>query len=279
MKNKKRILFVLLISILIFFFMTGCEKVPAGYVGVKVYLLGSSKGVDSEELGVGRYWVGINEELYLYPTFTKTYVWTADFQEDSETNESIDIQTKEGLTVNADVGIQFRVEPDKANVLFQTYRRGIDEITDSVLRTAVRDVLNRLASSMTSDMIYGQGRVELIEKATEAVKIEFSGKGIIVERLYWIGTMRLPDKVKQALDAKIEQIQKAEQRENELREAVAQAKIEKAKAEGTANQIRLESQQLTPLMIQKMWIEKWDGRLPQNVMGDKANLMIPFPAR
>ncbi len=55
---------------------------------------------------------------------------------------------------------------------------------------------------MTSDMIYGQGRVELIEKATEAIAKEFVSKGIIVERLYWIGTMRLPDKVKQALDAK-----------------------------------------------------------------------------
>ncbi|TGN08293.1 SPFH domain-containing protein [Leptospira ilyithenensis] len=276
MKNKKLLVSVFLLILVSTFFITGCEKVPAGYVGVKVYLLGSSKGVDSEELGVGRYWVGINEELYLYPTFTKTYVWTADYQEDSETNESIDIQTKEGLTVNADVGIQFRVEPEKANVLFQTYRRGIDEITDSVLRTAVRDVLNRLASSMTSDMIYGQGRVELIEKSTEAVKQEFAAKGIIVERLYWIGTMRLPDKVKQALDAKIEQIQKAEQRENELREAVAQAKIEKAKAEGTANQIRLESQQLTPLMIQKMWIEKWDGKLPQQMLGDKSTILVPF---
>ncbi len=272
-RNK---LILLLIPILILFPFLSCQKVPAGYVGVKVYLLGSNKGVDSEELGVGRYWIGINEELYLYPTFTKTYVWTQDYQEDSETNESIDIQTKEGLTVNADVGIQFRVEPTKANVLFQTYRRGIDEVTDTVLRTAVRDSLNRLASVMTSDMIYGPGRVDLIEKATAAIREEFLPKGILVERLYWIGTMRLPEKVKQALDAKIEAIQKAESRENELREALAQAKIDKAKAEGTAAQIRLESQQLTPMMIQKIWIEKWDGKLPQNMMGDKTNILIPF---
>ncbi|MDZ4726745.1 MAG: SPFH domain-containing protein [Leptospira sp.] len=273
---KKLRLLTILIPILSLFVFVSCQKVPAGYVGVKVYLLGGNKGVDSEELGVGRYWIGINEELYLYPTFTKTYVWTADFQEDSETNESIDIQTKEGLTVNADVGIQFRIDPTKANVLFQTYRRGIDEVTDNVLRTAVRDSLNRLASVMTSDMIYGPGRVDLIEKATLATKEEFLQRGIIIERLYWIGTMRLPEKVKQALDAKIEAIQKAESRENELREALAQAKIDKAKAEGTAAQIRLESQQLTPMMIQKIWIEKWDGKLPQNMMGDKTNFLIPF---
>jgi regulator of protease activity HflC (stomatin/prohibitin superfamily) len=57
-------------------------------------------------------------------------VWTAGNDEGSETNESINIQTKEGLTVNADVGIQFRIDPTQANELFQMYRKGIDEITD-----------------------------------------------------------------------------------------------------------------------------------------------------
>jgi regulator of protease activity HflC (stomatin/prohibitin superfamily) len=264
----------LIIFIIASLFITNCHRVPAGYVGVKVYLLGSNKGVDSEELGVGRYWIGINEDLYLYPTFTKNYVWTAGNDEGSESNESINIQTKEGLTVNADVGIQFRIEPTQANELFQTYRKGIDEVTDVVLRNAVRDTLNRLASGMTSEAIYGAGRVELIEKTTNTIQNEFAPKGILVEKIYWTGDMRLPDKIKQALDSKIEAIQRSEQRENELREAVAQAKIDKAKAEGTANQIRMESQQLTPLMIQKMWIEKWDGKLPEYVTGSNNMMMV-----
>lgn len=51
--------------------LVSCSKVPSGHVGVKVYLLGGSKGVESEQLGVGRYWIGWNEELYLFPTFTQ----------------------------------------------------------------------------------------------------------------------------------------------------------------------------------------------------------------
>jgi len=260
--------------------ITGCEKVPAGYVGVKVYLLGSNKGVDSEELGVGRYWLSINEDLYLYPTFTKNYVWTADSEEGSENNESINIQTKEGLTVNADVGIQFRIEPNQANELFQTYRKGIDEITDIVLRNAVRDTLNRLASGMTSEAIYGAGRVELIEKTTDTIQKEFFSKGILVEKIYWTGDMRLPMKIKEALDKKIESIQRSEQRENELREALAQAQIDKAKAQGQADKIRLESTQLRPLMIQKMWIDKWNGSVPTYMMGgNTSNMIMMTPAK
>ena len=49
---------------------TGClRKVPAGNVGIKVYLLGGEKGVDAEQKGPGRYWIGWNEDLYLFPTY------------------------------------------------------------------------------------------------------------------------------------------------------------------------------------------------------------------
>ena len=41
--------------------VAACSYVPAGNVGIKVNLLGGDKGVDSEVLGVGRYWIGWNE--------------------------------------------------------------------------------------------------------------------------------------------------------------------------------------------------------------------------
>lgn len=41
------------------FMMTRCsvKTVPAGYVGVKVQLYGSDKGVQQTVVGVGRYWL------------------------------------------------------------------------------------------------------------------------------------------------------------------------------------------------------------------------------
>ncbi|TON43446.1 transposase, partial [Vibrio parahaemolyticus] len=72
--------------------------------------LGGDKGVQAEEVGVGRYWVGVNEELYSFPTFSQNYVWTASETEGSENDESISFQTIEGLAVNADVGITYRID-------------------------------------------------------------------------------------------------------------------------------------------------------------------------
>ena len=58
------------------FVWSSFEKVEAGYVGIKVNMLGSDKGVDSEVLGVGRYWIGWNQELFKFPTFQQTVSWT-----------------------------------------------------------------------------------------------------------------------------------------------------------------------------------------------------------
>ena len=127
------------VVIMAFAALSGCSKVPAGNVGVKVYLLGGEKGVDSEVLRVGRYWIGINEDLFLFPTFTQNYVWTKDATEGSPTDESITFQTQEGLGVNADIGISYHIDTDKVSLIFQKYRKGVDEITDIYLRNMVRD--------------------------------------------------------------------------------------------------------------------------------------------
>ena len=71
--------------------LAGCSKVPAGNVGVIVNLYGSEKGVETREVGTGRYWVGVNEELYLFPTFTQTETWGG--------KEAISFQTVEGMKV------------------------------------------------------------------------------------------------------------------------------------------------------------------------------------
>ena len=127
--------FGLLVLLLLFSVsMMGCSKVPAGYVGVKVFLLGQAKGVDHEVLPVGRYWIGWNEELYLFPTFQQNYVWTKSPNEGRSDDESFTFQTSEGLSVNTDVGISYHLDSVKIPQIFQKYRKGIDEITHIYIR-------------------------------------------------------------------------------------------------------------------------------------------------
>lgn len=195
-------------------------NVPAGYVGVRFNKYGGSKGVDVNQLGPGRYWVGVNEELYTFPTFTQTYTWA---KAESNGDESISFQTAQGLTVNADVGITYHVDPNKVSVVFQKYRKGVEEITNVYLRNMVRDAIVKRAGDLDIESVYGKGKADLIEQVQKDVSDEVGDIGIQVEKVYWIGELRLPKNVTDSINAKIQATQMAQQRENEVAQAKAEA--------------------------------------------------------
>lgn len=262
-----------------------CSKVPAGNVGIKAYLLGGSKGVDVEELGPGRYWIGMNEELYLFPTFTQNYTWTKACIDGDCTNEELGFQTIEGLAVTADVGISYRIDPNKAALVFQKYRKGVDEITDTYLRNMVRDSLVKNASNMQVESVYGAGKTKLIDQVQRDVMAQVSPLGIVVEKVYWIGELRLPEVVAQSINAKIKATQMAQQRQNEVAQAKAEAdkaiessrgtaesNLTIARAEAESIRIKGEALARNPDVLRMTAIEKWDGTLPR-MTGSAA---IPF---
>lgn len=279
----KKLLVIGLLACLGAFGTTGCSKVPAGNVGVKVYLLGGSKGVDTEQLGPGRYWIGINEELYLFPTFTQNYTWA---KTGDDGDESISFQTVEGLSVNADVGISYNIVAAKVPEVFQKYRKGIDEITDIYLRNMVKDALVLAASDQNIETVYGKGKADLIREVETTVRSQVEPLGINIEKIYWTGDIRLPATVVESLNAKIKATQIALQRENEVKTAEAQAAIEVAKAKGDAESLRLRSEaeanairvranalSSNAKLVDLTLAEKWDGKLPVNMYGGGA---VPF---
>lgn len=273
--------------------LSGCSKVPAGNVGVKVYLLGGDKGVDHEVLGTGRYYIGMNEDLYLFPTFSQNYVWTKGVDVGSETDESLSFGTMEGLSVSADIGITYNIVPEKASVVFQKYRKGVDEITDLYLRNMVRDALVKAASSRSIESVYGVGKTELIAEVEAYVRNQVKDIGINVERVYWVGDLRLPNEVTNSINAKIKATQISMQRENEVKTAEAQAAIEVAQAKGQAEakltnaraeaeSLRIQNAalhesrdilELRRIEVSKLAAEKWNGVLPTTML---PNSTVPF---
>ena len=259
--------------------LAACTKVPAGNVGVMVDLYGSAKGVQAQELGAGRYWVGYNQELYIFPTFTQTYTWAASPNEGKAHDESITFQSIEGLPINTDVGVTYHVTPDKVSLLFQKYRRGLDEITDIYIHNMIRDSFVELGSQLPIEDIYGKGKEALVEGVQAKVQKQVSDIGIVIEKIYLVNTLRLPGAVGAAINAKIAATQMAQQRENEVQQSKAEAQKEIAKAQGTAQSMLINAQaeaqalklrgdalRENPSLVQLNAIDKWDGHLP-NVNG------------
>jgi regulator of protease activity HflC (stomatin/prohibitin superfamily) len=283
-------MFNLIVIALLMIVSVGCSKVPVGNVGIKVYLLGGEKGVDHEVLGAGKYWIGVNEELYIFPTFSQNYVWE---KEGGEPDESLTFGTAEGLSISADLGITYAIQPDKVALVFQKYRKGVDEITDIYLRNMVRDALVKAASTRGVETIYGAGKAELIEEVEKTVRNQVKDIGIIIERVYWVGDLRLPPQVTNSINAKIQATQISMQRENEVKTAEAQAAIEVAQAKGQAEakltnaraeaeSLRIQNDalkqstdilELRRIEVSKLATEKWDGKLPTTMVPGSA---MPF---
>ncbi len=168
MKLKKTIIALTFASLTMG--LTGCGKVPAGYRGVIVNLYGSDKVVAEQSVGVGRYYLGWNSELYLFPTFLQNYSW--------KDEQAITMQTSEGLSIRTDAGITYSIQPDNVVKVFSKYRLGIDEITNTFLHNMVRDAMNEVASTMTVEQIYGAQKEIFISKVNDIVKKEASSNGI-----------------------------------------------------------------------------------------------------
>jgi regulator of protease activity HflC (stomatin/prohibitin superfamily) len=266
--------------------LAACHKVPAGYRGVIVNLYGSDKGVSEQTVGVGRYYLGWNKELYLFPTFLQNSSW--------KNSDRISMQTSEGLSISTDVGITYQIAPEDVAKVFTKYRMGIDEITNTFLHNMVRDAMNEVASTMKVDDIYGSKKEKFLHAVSQIVKDEAAKNGIQVDKIYLIGSFVLPDTVMNSINSKIQASQNAIKVENEVAtsRAEAQKTIVDAKAaaerrvieaEANAKQITLNAESqakankilaesLTPEFVQYQAIIKWDGRLPTT----NASNSVPF---
>lgn len=239
------------------------NRISPGQVGVIVNLLGNEKGVEPETMGVGINFTAPWKNVYVFPTYDQNHVW-----------EDIKFQTQEGLQVSSNIGVTFSLEGGKIPILFAKYRKGIDEITDIFIKNNVRDAINVVASKMKVEDLYGEKKEEFFYNVKKILSEELIQIGFNIHKVYIIGNFDVPSLVTEALNRKIEAIQRAEQRENELREAEAEAKKQVAKAKGEAQSKIVAataeaeaneklSKSITKKLIQLKFLEKWNGILPK----------------
>lgn len=280
----KKIFGFLLIAIMAIS-MTSCNDVEAGYVGIKVKKFGSDKGVSSEVLGPGRYYAGWNTDIHTFPTYQVNYTFTESSTEGSPDNEEFVFQTSEGMQCSADLGVSMHFEKESISTMFQTYRKGVEEIRGVVVRNAIRNALNKVSSTMPVETVYGAGKAKMIDTVRIIVKNQLAPTGIFIDNIYLIGAIRIPESIQKAINAKVEMTQLAQKAENGRRTAEANAAIAIAKAKGEAESMltvaraeaeanRLRQSTLNELLIKQQWIQKWNGELPTYSFGAGQGVMV-----
>ena len=265
-------------------------KVPAGYEAILVNQY-SQAGVQDNPLVTGRVWYNpFTQDLVKYPV----YVQTKDY-------EPFEITAKDGSKFTVDPTISYRIEVGATPLIYQKYRKDIDQITDVVMLQMVKESFRLVLNKYTTDeMISKVGEIdaELTKTLVESAKSE----KIVIERL--TSGLKYPQSITDAIANKNKVVQDAQRVENELRIAEAQARIKKqnakseaaakiAEAEGNAKAKLIESEanaksiEIQSKAIQAQggedyvklqWIEKvwakWNGAMPTTTLGNDMNMYL-----
>lgn len=270
------IVFFIIIVVLFCF-----ETVPAGYVGVVYNING---GVQKEVLSQGLKFVSPLSKVSKYSIATEQAYLSRDSKEGGRDDDSFLIPTKDGKTVNVDFEYSYRFDVNKVSEIYTKFR-GQDGkiIEDSFMRGKVKTYIGEVSSNFSVIEIYGEKRTELNKQIFEKVKEKFSVYGIIIESAN-ISRIQLDEQTSNAIQAKINAQQLLEQTKIEKQQAeiLAQKQVAEAKgradskvieAEGNAKAYAVMNTEINEGILRKMWIEKWDGKLPTTTTSDNSGMM------
>ena len=281
--NNSFIKFIVLAVVVLgsIFAFVGCERIDAGHVGVKVNLYGDGKGVDDVTEVTG--WVfynPISTKIVEFPTFMQHKEYKLD--KENEVDESFVVNSKDGSEFHVSPLLNYSVRRERVPYIFAKYRVELSMIESGFLKTAVYDAFRVVANSYTADALISN-RQEFEKKVREVLVRQLEPEGFILSQ--FTSNLIYPQTFKKAIEAKNNAVQTALTAENQVKTAEAEAKIKIARAEGAAKALltnaraeaesnKLRQQTLTPLLLQQMWIERWNGKLPETMLGDKTNAMI-----
>lgn len=284
------------------FALSCTERIKPGYIGV-VYSV--SGGIDGETLGKGWHIVSPTKKITQYSISLEQSYLVKDKKGDSDADESFNIPTADGKTLNVDLEFSYRFDADRIADTFETFKGQDGEtIKNSFIKPKISAWTQEVSSKYPVTDVFGDKRQELNAELDDYLKEKFDKYGILIDTVNFTRietdaetTAAIQKKVNAQqeqelanIEAKTAKINAEKEKEVALIEAeknkeAAQINAEQAKikAEGEAEAKRIAAQaeadanrmiaeSLTPELIQNNKINKWNGSVPQ-VQGSEATIV------
>lgn len=242
---------IILILGLFYTFFIQIKNVSSGYIGVKAtkanlinneYSISTVKGY--------AVFMPLFTELTIYPTTIQTAAYSSGMK----------IIASDGNEFVAHPRVSYQLEETKIIEYFQLIKKGPNEFNNEYLKELVSNSYAAIASRYTTD--------SLIQNMAD---FDLEANTLLTQRVKELGlTLRtsnsflaVPDSMKRMFQQRALTIQHALLAKEQIREVYAKA-----------NLLRLDDSLrysvLNPLVIQKLFIDKWDGKLSTNIEALKA---------
>lgn len=164
------------------------------------------------------------------------------------------LPSKEGLTVQSDVSILYRLEGSYAPQIVEKLGRSYEQVVIlPVFRSAVADISSQYYAK---DMHTGQRSV--IEKSIKALMMtQLKDRGFVVEAVL-MKSIVLPTGLTKAIEDKLEAEQDAQRMQFVLDKERQEAKRRTIEAEGVRDSQKIIAEGLTPLLLKFKTIEAFN---------------------
>ncbi|MBL8955447.1 MAG: prohibitin family protein [Myxococcaceae bacterium] len=251
--------------LLTFFTSTGCAVIQQGTVGVKK----TWGRLDPAPLEPGLVlYEAISTEVLTVPIRTTTV--TVNFT----------LPSKEGLNVDAQMSILYRIEPERAPDIIATIGPNYeDDLVVAVFRSAAADVSARFYAR---DM-YSAERAHIEREIRAQMATVLASRGFVVESVL-MKSIALPQGLAKAIETKLQSEQEAERMQFLIAREKLEADRKRIEAEGYRDAQKVVADGLTESVLRLRAIEAFRAlsTSPNTkviVTDGKAPLQVPVDAR
>ena len=256
------------VTVMIFFIaiILGVDTVEASHLGV-AEKFGEIQFVQQP----GIRWTGLFTRVHSYDMRTRKVIVTLD-----ESNSAVD---KTGQAVYAVINVNYKIKHSPETVQQLYSEVGLSDIVADTLNldAIIAEAFKQTTVSYEALEIL-EKRQAVKEQTIETIKKNFPQKYFEIENIV-VTNIRFSPAFENAIERKKVAEQEAIKEKNQL-EVVKfqqQQEIEKYKAE--AEKMRLQREQITPMLLQQAWIVKWNGQLPMTMLtsSEASNFLLQIP--
>ncbi len=269
-KGTKKIASTALIIIAIVIFLFNAIRiVDAGYTGV-YSLFGKVK---EQEVASGLHIINPFAKIIPMSIRTQEYTMTNIKNEGNRAdNNAITSLTKEGLNVDLDMTVLFRIEESQASEIYRTV--GLD-YEEKILRPSIRTSIRDVIAQYEAKDIYSDKRQTAALEIKEALIGDLEDRGIVIEDVL-LRNVVLPPNLAKAIQEKLQAEQEAEKYDFILQREEKEKQRKIIEAEGQRDAQEIINQSLTTNYLYYLYVSGLKDREGTIYVPTGSNTGVPL---
>lgn len=174
--------------------------------------------------------------------------------------ETMDVLSKDGLSIAIDVSLRFRPEPSKIGYLYRAFKNSYIE---SLIRPELRSAVRQIIGQYTPEELYATKRQEIETRIQEAIRKVLDENHVELKALLF-RSIKLPAMIKTAIEQKLTAEQESEKYEFLIQKEKKEAERRRIDAEGKAAANRILSASITENILKEKGITATEALAKSN---------------